>query len=128
MVKKTRIHPEVDFYRVLTAVAEDCLVAPKPRLADVVKVRDGTEEFRSHLSRIEAKHVDFVLCDSETMAPLLVVELDASSHDGSDRKEPDEFVYQALSAAKLPVLHVRATGHYDVGQLRSQIREAIHGN
>ena len=47
------------------------------------------------------------------------MELDDSSHDAEDRRERDEFVDQALAAAGLAIVHVRAKRGYQLDELRS---------
>jgi len=80
----------------------------KVRLADLVWMPKGTEQRQSHFNRISSKHIDFLLCDDDAIRPLLVIELDDSSHERQDRKSRDVFVDQALAAAELPMLRVRA--------------------
>src|SRR5687768_13442484 len=40
---------------------------------------------QSHRNRIDRKHVDFLLCHSEMMKPLVGLELDDQSHGRPDR-------------------------------------------
>src|SRR5204862_6596080 len=59
---------EINFFRTLqNAVREDWVVFSMVRLADVIKVRPKTRQFQSWHSRIFGKHLDFVICDGETM-------------------------------------------------------------
>ena len=107
------------------AVAGGCLVMAKVRLADLVSVRRGTQGRQGHLNRILAKHVDFVLCDTATVRPLLVIELDDASHSRADRRDRDAFVDAALAAAGLPILHIPAQASYRVADLVAAIREKL---
>lgn len=116
---------ELSFYRVLVpAAGPGVTVCPKVRLADVLFVTRPSEN-RSYLNRIIAKHIDFVLCDSSTMQPILVVELDDASHQRSRRQERDAFLDRAVAAAKLPILRVRAQQDYAVGALADQLRPLL---
>src|SRR3954447_21268604 len=91
---------ELSFYRVLQqAVGAELYVAPKVRLADLIAVRKGTEHFFAFFNKISSKHVDFVLCDPQNFAPVLVIELDDASHERADAQDRDGFKNQALDAA-----------------------------
>jgi hypothetical protein len=117
---------ERSLFGVLTeAVNGHYLIFAKVRLADLVWLPKGTESRQSHMNRIQSKHIDFVLCDRDTIRPLVAIELDDSSHDRSDRVARDGFVDSALKAAGLPFVRVRARASYDVKELAAQIEAAI---
>ena len=79
----------------------------KMRLADIMAVRKGTEEYMSYFNKIKAKHTDFVFCDPQTLEILAGLELDDPSHDRPERMERDTFVDNAYAAAGIPLIHVR---------------------
>jgi very-short-patch-repair endonuclease len=113
---------ERSFYGVLCqALDHRYSIFAKVRLGDLLEISWGTQKFRSYLNRINCKHVDFVLCDSTSFTPLLVIELDDSSHEREDRQERDAFVDAALDAAGLPILHVSVQHAYASADLRVQI-------
>jgi hypothetical protein len=115
---------ERSFFGVLQeAAAEQLLVFSKVRLADLLWMPKGTPV--SYLNRIQAKHVDFVLCDPETVSPRLVIELDDSSHQRPDRQARDQMVDEALKAAGLPILRVPARYAYSTQELASDIQAAV---
>jgi hypothetical protein len=114
------------FYEVLhRAVAPNLVVFPKVRLADVVKVRKGTEGWQSHHNRISAKHIDFVVCTCDTLSPALVVELDDSSHERADRQERDALVDSVLASAGLPILHVPARSQYNSAEIGARVQASL---
>jgi very-short-patch-repair endonuclease len=113
---------EGDFFAALQAAAPaGYQLFAQVRLANLVQVERWARGDKSHWWRIQAKCVDFVLCESHTFVPRLIVELDDRSHDRADRQARDAFVDQALSAAGIPILHVRWQRHYDAGALAAQI-------
>jgi len=117
---------ERSFYKVLRRVAGDELhVFAKVRLADLVWLPKGTKHRQAHLNRVLSKHVDFVLCHRQTVAPVLVVELDDSSHESSRRQERDAFVNQVLRTTGLPLLRVPAKRAYVPNELAELIRKEI---
>ncbi|MHB1416043.1 MAG: DUF2726 domain-containing protein [Chloroflexota bacterium] len=118
---------ERQFYHQLrdVASAQGWAVFGKVRLEDLIEVRPGSANFNSHRGRIKARHIDFVLCKPESLAPLLAIELNDLSHNRPERQERDEFVERALLAAGLPILWIKgATGH-DSDQLMRLIYEKL---
>jgi very-short-patch-repair endonuclease len=95
------------------------------RLADVIRVRRAAPQHLSWQNRILAKHVDFVLCDANTLEAVLAVELDDASHQRADRATRDAFLEEALEASKLPLLRVPVASSYDRDALRKTIEELV---
>jgi hypothetical protein len=59
------------------------------------------------------------------MRPVAAVELDDSSHARADRRARDEFVRDALSAAGLPLVSVKASRQYEPRALREAVLTAL---
>jgi len=117
---------ERSFFGVLHSVAgSDYFIFAKVRLADVLTIQRKTESRQSHLNRIQSKHIDFLLCDREQVRPLLVIELNDSSHQRQDRVERDAFLGRALEAAGLPLLQVPAQRAYNAHAVSGAIREKL---
>lgn len=118
---------ERSFFGVLQqAVGDRYVIFSKVRLADLLYMSKGTENRQGMQNRINSKHVDFVLCSTDTVAPLLVIELDDASHKAQHRRKRDEFVDAALTAAGLPILHVPAAYSYQSRELFGEIDRAIN--
>jgi hypothetical protein len=115
------------FYLVLCRAvdADRHRVFCKVRLGDLLWMPKGTDKRQSHWNRIQSKHADFVVCSADVLRPLVVIELDDRSHERSDRRERDRFVDQALAAAGLPVIHVRAQASYNAAQIGAQVAQAM---
>ena len=116
---------ELEFMRVLTeAAGEKFHVMCKVRIADLLKVREGIggKHYMRASSRIQCKHVDFVLCEKEAYAPMAVIELDDSSHELEERKERDEFVDEAMADAGLKIIHVPVQQIYSLPELKKIIK------
>lgn len=117
---------EFSFYRVLQqVVGERWVICPKIGLGDLLLVQKGTQQWQSWRNKIDRKHVDFVLCDPQTMKPLVVIELDDVSHKSESAKQRDADKDRALMAAGLPILRVPAQRTYDGRKILSQINAAI---
>ena len=107
------------------AAGKDLLVFAKVRLLDVLWVPKTIRDRQSHLNRVMSKHVDFVLCDRRTVAPVLVIELDDSSHEIPNRAERDAFVDAALRSTGLAVLRVPVRRSYVASELAELLRKEM---
>ncbi len=108
---------ELSFYRALSAaVGTQAHICPKVNLADIFFVARPNEN-QGARGRISQKHVDFLLCDSQSMKPLVGIELDDSSHARADRQERDAFVDGVFSAAGLPLVRISAAASYNPADL-----------
>lgn len=105
------------------AVDGRAVICPKVNLHDLFFVPKNTPDFRSHRNRIDRKHVDFLLCDPNTMRPLAGIELDDSSHERQDRQQRDRFVESVFSAADLPLVRFAAKQSYNPAEVEAQLRQ-----
>lgn len=117
---------EVNFLRSLhLAVREDWLVFSMVRLADIIKVRPKTRKSSFWQGRIQNKHLDFVLCDYETLEVKLAIELEDETPSKGDHGKRDKFLNTALHAAGLPLMRVRPEAKYETAAIRKDIEEAL---
>ncbi len=113
---------ERSFYGVLkAAIADQGTLLCKVALGDIfyVKKGDDASQYRIYTNKIDRKHVDFLLCDSQTMQPILGFELDDGSHQREDRQARDAFVDGVFAAADLPLIHVPAKRAYAVADVEA---------
>ena len=114
------------WHPLVLAVAGRYSVLCKVRLQDVVQApAERWDEWR-WFRKIRGYHVDFVVCDRESFAPLLVVEHDDRSHRRKDRKNSDNFKDQVLADAGLPVYRVPAQQAYAPEELLQCIQQRIN--
>jgi hypothetical protein len=117
---------EVSFLRSLhLAVREDWLVFSMVRLADIIKVRAKTRKSSYWQGRIQNKHLDFVICDYETLEVKLAIELEDETPSRPHTSQRDRFVNTALAAAGLPLLRVKPEAKYETAALRKDIEDAL---
>jgi len=118
---------EQSFYLVLRAATIDwAAICPKVGLSDVFCAKSSDPSiYRTATNRIDRKHVDFLLCDPNTLKPLLGIELDDRSHQRADRQERDAFVEQVFVAAQLPLVRLPVRRGYPVAELRAQLLEQL---
>ncbi len=92
-------------YRTIKEVAEEkgYTVFTKVRLLDLVEPRDSNKKDQSYMWKIQAKHVDFVICDKNLVAKW-IIELQDSSHKNGDRIERDNLVKAILTNCNYKIL------------------------
>ncbi|MHB9003906.1 MAG: DUF2726 domain-containing protein [Coriobacteriia bacterium] len=118
---------ELSFYRALSAaVGAQTHICPKVNLADIFFVVKPNEN-QGARGRISQKHVDFLLCDSQSMKPLAGIELDDSSHARADRQDRDALVDGVFAAAGLPLLRVPAAASYSPADLALKLATHLSG-
>lgn len=88
---------EERFQNVLSQAGQDqCLLACKPRMADIIKTQPFSQ---TSFNKISAKHFDFVLCDKSTTRPVIAIELDDPTHRRADAQARDAVKDAACRAA-----------------------------
>jgi len=118
---------EHSFYRVLvSAVGSNATVLAKVNLGDLFFVTQPGKN-RGYHNMIDRKHVDFVLCDPQSMRSMLGIELDDKSHERPDRQERDQFVDRVFAAAGLPIMHVRARQSYSTAEISNELSALLGG-
>lgn len=115
---------ERSFYGVLLQALDSETVAfSKVRVADVLKPIKGLDRsnWQTAFNKISAKHFDFVLCDVNTLAVKMVVELDDRSHQKKVRVKRDEFLESACKSAKLNLIRIKASRVYRIQEIKDQL-------
>ncbi len=117
---------ELKFYRTLKEVSEDLVIFAKVRVADILNVdsKKAKGSYLKFFNRIARKHVDFLLCDPDTLKPVVAIELDDRSHERSERVERDRFLDRAFKMANLPLIRVKVRAKYDKNEIKELIRNA----
>lgn len=119
---------ERSFFGVLEwAVAGKYRVLGKVRLGDLIQPAKGYTRSQRTVAwnRINQKHVDFVLCQPDTLAPVGAVELDDASHRQEERSERDDFVDRALKTAGIPIVRFAARKSYAVVEVKAQLQAVL---
>jgi hypothetical protein len=88
-------------------------------------VRPKTRKFQTWNTRIQGKHLDFVLCDAETLDVKLAIELEQQAGSFLDRGSRDRFVNTALAAAGVPLLRVKVQEKYETAVLRKDLEDVM---
>lgn len=119
---------ELRFFKSLRkAVLDDWEIFAMVRIADILRVEKGVKNRRSWVNKILAKHIDFVLCNPNSLEIVMGIELDDSSHQRADRIERDRFVDHAFESAGIPLLRVPVRAKYLAREVRELIDERLPG-
>ncbi len=119
---------ELSFYHVLKiAVSEQYDIFSKVRVADLISVQKGLERAKRSraFNKINAKHIDFILCDKTTSEILCAIELDDKSHTHKKRQDRDVFLEKALAAARLPLVRFKVSNAYQSSDIERQVRNVL---
>ncbi|MCE0498783.1 MAG: DUF2726 domain-containing protein [Methylacidiphilales bacterium] len=102
-------------------------VFAKVRLADLFSVERSSNRtgWRAAFNRIQSKHVDFLLCKSDDLSPLVAIELDDKTHAANDRQERDRFLNDLFANSRIKLLRIPAQKSYDPGELAQRLNEAF---
>ncbi len=113
--------PEYDFLLTLRQICPDKYeVVPQVALVSVIDKKTNTS-YRNELFRI----CDYCFCDRDTFEPLLLVELNDSSHNRQDRKDRDEKVAAICADAKLPLVTFWMNGDLSYNAVRKTVLKNI---
>lgn len=112
---------EWEFLQVLRNVVgaryEVCVQAPLVSVID--KVSGGA--FRNELFRV----VDYLIVDSVSYEPLLLVELNDASHNRADRRERDRKVAEICADAGMPLVAFTTAESHDVPAVRKTVLKML---
>ena len=105
---------ELKFYkRLCEYLPDDVLIFSKVSLKDIFYVGQGVgRNYMKYFNKIARKHVDFLVCSEDSVAPLYGIELDDKSHNKPKRQERDAFVDSAYKVAGLRLIHVPVKREY----------------
>ena len=118
--------PEHILYQALLhANNNEFKVFAKVRMGDFIFLANEPQDRKFYVNQVLCKHVDFLFCDNQSLEPLLVVELDDSSHKQYEHSERDEFKNSTFTAVGLPFLRIKVQQEYSSELLRVQIKEKI---
>ncbi len=110
--------PEIDAFRLLKELFGDKYeIFPQAALHTVID-KLTQNSYRNELFRV----VDFVIADKSTFAPLILIELDDSSHQRADRADRDRKVREICARAGLPLIGFTPADFRDAGYVKTNIK------
>ena len=87
---------------------ERIVIFPKVRLADIINLDEKICTDKNYFWKIAYKHVDYLICDAQTLETICVVELDDYTHDTPEAIKRDRFVMQALQACGINTYRIKS--------------------
>lgn len=93
------------------------------KLADVLELRENATDKtrRSTQLKLNAKYLDFVLCEPDSMKVIAVIDLVNTNSREGHKSVPDWFVSGALEAARVPYLRIAIKAGYTVTDLQTAL-------
>ncbi|MCT4686851.1 DUF2726 domain-containing protein [Vallitalea sp.] len=118
---------EFSFYKILYNICLelDVTLFTKVRVADIIKV-GKIENRQTYFNKIKSKHVDFVLCNTQTLKPIICIELDDKSHNNNDRNNRDKFMDEIIGIAGFKSLHIKCSYSYNRQLLKEKIQNELN--
>jgi hypothetical protein len=115
---------ELALFRMLNEVmGERFVVCPKVAVNDVFYILRPNENVH-FFNKIFRKHVDFLLCDPQTMKPAFGVEIVKPIAKGGAR-EADKFMEELFTDAGLPLVHIPSSESYQVADIVALFQLAL---
>lgn len=109
------------YLALLKAIENRAVIIPKVGLQDVFAITDR-ENYMSARNRISTRHIDFLICEINTLRPLVGVELDDSSHNRAETQKHDLFKNQVFENAHLSLVRVAVKQNYNVDELKTVLQ------
>jgi hypothetical protein len=108
--------PEMALLRRLQEmVGERYMICPKVALTDIFTIVRPNENVHFY-NKIFRKHVDFLLCDPQTMKPAFGVEL-VKPIAKTETRSSDQFIEDLFLGEGVPLVHVPINDHYEMTDL-----------
>ena len=116
--------PELALLRVLQKmVGHHYLICPKVALNDIFYIARPNENVH-FFNKFFRKHVDFLLCEPDTLKPAFGIEL-VKPVTRSETRESDQFMTDLFLSARLPLVHVQSNERYSETDLAELFELAV---
>lgn len=103
--------PELALFRVLQGMVRGhYVICPKVALNDIFYIARPNENVH-FFNKIFRKHVDFLLCEPDTLRPAFGIEL-VKPVARTETREADQFMENLFLSAGLPLVHVPSSDRY----------------
>ena len=99
------------------------LICPKVALNDIFFIVRPNENVH-FFNKFFRKHVDFLLCDPQTLTPAFGIEI-VRPISKNETRESDKFIEELFIDAGLPLVHVPSSQTYDPSDIVSLFQLAV---
>jgi len=116
--------PELALLRVLQKmVGSHYVICPKVALNDIFYIARPNENVH-FFNKFFRKHVDFLLCEPDSLKPAFGIEMVKSASRGEAR-EADQFMGELFLSAGLPLVHIQSRENYSEKDLTELFELAV---
>jgi len=118
--------PEIAAYKVLTvAFDKDISVFTKVALAELTAKFKPRKEHVPHWSRVQLRHIDFLVCAGPELEPILAIEIVTPSNSEKRKTRGRDVIEDVLEDVGLPLLRLRGQDEYDPAEVTRRVNLAI---
>src|SRR5215212_8040915 len=115
---------ELALFRVLQRmVGRHYLICPKVALNDIFYIVRPNENVH-FFNKFFRKHVDFLLCEPNSLKPAFGIEL-VKRVVKTETRETDQFMEDLFLSAGLPLVHIPSSEHYSENDLAELLQLAV---
>jgi hypothetical protein len=116
--------PEVVLFRALKEMAgERYVIFAKVALNDIFFIVRPNENVH-YFNKLFRKHVDFLLCQPQSLRPQIGVELVRPIPSGGTRST-DQFMEDLFLTAGLPLVQITSNDHYEISEIVSLFQTSL---
>lgn len=113
---------EIEFFRILELVVKNqYYIVPQLPISKIALPMAKGKDYYTHFNKIDRKTVDFVLFDKQSFSPVVVIELDDSSHNNEKRRTRDSFVDNVMKNIGLKIVHIKTAYTYNLEEIANLI-------
>lgn len=128
--KKATLYTQVErnFQNLLElAVDGKYKIMNRVKMLDLLEFKQTTDSKsrRAALAKMNAKYLDYVLCDPKDMSIVAVIDLVNNSSKDGHKATPDWFVSGALEASGLPYIRMKVRNDYTVAEIKAGLAHKI---
>ena len=84
-------------------------IYPQVDMLKLLYVPPASKNYMAYINRLSGKSADLVLCDAQTLKPLVAICLDKMNVEMSQRRESDLFIDRAFETAGFPLVRFMAS-------------------
>jgi hypothetical protein len=115
---------ELALFRVLQRmIGRHYVICPKVALNDIFYIARPNENVH-FFNKFFRKHVDFLLCEPDTLKPAFGIEL-VKPVTRNETREADQFMGELFLSARLPLVHIQSSEHYSEQDLSELFELAV---
>lgn len=116
---------EMPIFKMLKyVIADDGHVLAKVQISSLVTMAPGETRREFYMNIAKSRHVDFVICHSKSMAPVLVIQ--ATDTGVKISRDDQDFLQKILEATGLPLLQISARESLGPVEMKHKLREAMN--